>query len=262
MSTILRAQQKNKLGQNASTPIKMQENPVWKILILVGITLIVILLSALLYIRLMPTVEPEAVIIEPVLKSVLKPVSKIVFQTQKMPEKKQAQKVIYIASQPKQSVSPQKSDIKQVVIPTANVEAQEIEEAKKIAEKEQQEMDDVSDKMKQRFALAVSLTDDEDEITDDNINIQRDGLESSDGSDIRDMSSSFQRAVPPISYESHVYSSISENRWIKINGEKLKEGDLDRSGQLKIVEIEPQRTIFRLGSQSFSLESLVDWKGH
>ena len=261
MSTILRALQKNKLGQNASIQVKTKENPVWKILILLGIALIVILLSVLLYIRLTPTVKPEVVIIEPVLK----PVSKIVFQTQKMPENKQAQKVIYIAKQsipPKKSVSPKKQEVKQIVIPTANVEAQEIEEAKKIAEKEQQEMDDVSDKMKQRFALAVSLTDDEDEATDDIMNTKNDGLESADGSDIRDMSSSFQRAVPPISYESHVYSSISENRWIKINGEKLKEGDLDRSGQLKIVEIEPQRTIFRLGSQSFSLESLVDWKGH
>ena len=181
MSTILRALQKNKLGAQAGSRDKIKPNLTWRIMVLVGIALIIMLLSGLLYIRLFPAVEAKPVAI----KRVLNPVSKIVFQTQSMPEKAQEKTIVYVAKPVKKTVS------KPSLIPTKKEEL-----------KDQQEMNAVSDKMKQRFALAVSLTDNEAEVNNVKVNPaadSNDGLESADGSDIRDMSSRFQQGIPSIS---------------------------------------------------------------
>ena len=76
------------------------------------------------------------------------------------------------------------------------------------------------------------------------------------------MSRGFQEKVPAIQYNSHMYSSVPEDRWIRINGKTLKEGGFDNTGLLELIEIQPQRSIFRLGRQSFSIEALTDWKGY
>jgi len=127
-------------------------------------------------------------------------------------------------------------------------------------EKIQQEPEvEVSEELKKRFELALLLNpiEEQSEIIENN-----DEEIFSDGTDIHQMSSGFQNKVSPISYEAHVYSSIVEDRWIRINGERLIEGDFDSSGQLQLIEIQPQRSIFRVERQSFSLESLDDWKGY
>lgn len=110
-----------------------------------------------------------------------------------------------------------------------------------------------SDDLQQRFELALLDSSEQQEFSSPVIN--------NDGSDISDMSSSFQKRVPSIAYDTHVYSTNAGDRWIKINGEKLKEGQFDRQGKIQLLEIQPNRSIFRVGQQSFSLESLTDWKG-
>ena len=83
-----------------------------------------------------------------------------------------------------------------------------------------------------------------------------------DNRDLHEMSDSFQSLVPIINYEAHMYSSDLNERWIRINGERMVEGMQFKDTQLKLVEIEPNKSIFRLGRQSFTLESLTDWKGY
>ena len=83
-----------------------------------------------------------------------------------------------------------------------------------------------------------------------------------DGSDLHEMSAEFQKKVPSIQYDAHLYSTIVGERWIKINGENLKEGQFDKQDEIQLLKIQPNRSIFRVGRQSFSLESLTDWKGY
>lgn len=62
-------------------------------------------------------------------------------------------------------------------------------------------------------------------------------------------------------YGSHVYSSVSANRTININGRDYHEGDEVAAGVV-LLRIEPEASIFRVGSQSFSLNALTDWQGY
>jgi len=73
------------------------------------------------------------------------------------------------------------------------------------------------------------------------------------------MDTRFQQQVPTIRYDFHVYSSNQNDRWIRINGEDLKEGDFDSSGKIKIVTILPNQTDFRVAGRIFYLKSLTDW---
>jgi len=59
-----------------------------------------------------------------------------------------------------------------------------------------------------------------------------------------------------------MYSTVAADRWIRINGETLKEGDFDSRGEVELVEILPNQSVFRFGTQSFTLESLMDWQGY
>lgn len=67
--------------------------------------------------------------------------------------------------------------------------------------------------------------------------------------------------VPAMKYGAHVYSTISANRVININGHDYHEGDEVVKGVV-LLKIEPEVSIFRVGSQSFSLNALTDWKGY
>lgn len=67
-----------------------------------------------------------------------------------------------------------------------------------------------------------------------------------------------KQTIPSITYSSHVYSSSSQRRRIKINGKELAEGESIGS-DLEVLEIAPNSVILRHKGQSFSLEALTDW---
>ncbi|ABM02046.1 General secretion pathway protein B [Psychromonas ingrahamii 37] len=110
----------------------------------------------------------------------------------------------------------------------------------------------VSNELQQRFEFALADSKKQNKLSPIEL--------SHDGRDLYEMAGNFQQKVPSIRYDTHIYSSIVEERWIKINGNKLKEGQFDPQGKIQLLEIQPNRSIFRLDRQSFSLESLTDWK--
>ena len=112
----------------------------------------------------------------------------------------------------------------------------------------------VSNDLQRRFELALLDIPEQEIVSSPEIH--------HDGSDLHDMSAEFQKKVPSIQYDAHLYSTVVGERWIKINGENLKEGQFDGQGQIQLLKIQPNRSIFRVGRQSFSLESLTDWKGY
>ncbi len=77
---------------------------------------------------------------------------------------------------------------------------------------------------------------------------------------LADLPPAVSSRVPALRYSSHVYSSSAANRIITINGRDYREGDEVAPG-VKLLQIQPEYSIFRVGGQSFSLQSLTDWPG-
>ena len=259
MSTILQALQKSKSEQAGNPPpiIQTDNNQSrWKIIISFAMFVIIVLLSTLIYLLINPYngIKQEVAIESPVVEKIQKnEIVKVTFDTQPLN---------VIASQP-EKFSPTQEIAPPVTVATT-IKPTQVEQQIALtdqSEPNQSQQDaEVSDELKKRFELALLLNQIEEEQTA-SIESNNEG-EMADGSNIRQMSSSFQNKVPPLSYEAHVYSTVITDRWIRINGEKLIEGNFDSTGKLELIEIQPQRSIFRLERQSFSLESLVDWKGY
>ena len=77
---------------------------------------------------------------------------------------------------------------------------------------------------------------------------------------LADLPSALSAQVPPLRYSSHVYSSTASNRIVTLNGRDFHEGDEVAPG-VKLLQIQADYSIFRVGRQSFSLQSLTDWNG-
>jgi len=261
MSTILQALEKNKLNQAGAPPPIIQHEEklgIWKIALSLALFIIIALLSILIYILLNPKTEPPILVSAPTeLTPVNHSATKIIFETQPLPVPVIKEIKVKPTIKTVVEVEHEEPAIKPMQVTSAQGETY----LEPIKEQSALDYDDIPSDLKERFKLAVLMTDIEenDHSIDNNASIEE---EISDGSDIREMSSAFQNKVPPIRYDSHMYSSAIKERWIRINGETLQEGDIDSTGQLELLEIQPQRSIFRLGRQSFSIESLEDWLGY
>ena len=77
---------------------------------------------------------------------------------------------------------------------------------------------------------------------------------------LADLPTTLSSQVPPLRYSSHVYSSTASNRIVTLNGRDFHEGDEVAPG-VKLLQIQADYSIFRVGNQSFSLASLTDWNG-
>ena len=258
MSTILNALQKQGANQ-ACNMAHMHSNRHWKAALFVSLLIIIALLSALIFILLKPQVHLPSVArqTETVLQAVpgdeplpavnivqqktpaVKPIGKVFLQTKRLPIS--ADKT---SSRTLETASGDASDGQPEIVVSG--------EKKQRQAQQKIDYSNVSDELQQRFERALLMSKDEGKAFIES--------ENSDGNDLHQMASDFQDQVPAISYDFHVYSSVAEERWIRINGEDLVEGQFDRSGEIQVVEIQANQTVFRLGSQSFSLQSLTDWQ--
>ena len=64
--------------------------------------------------------------------------------------------------------------------------------------------------------------------------------------------------LPSMSFSAHMYATSPENRWVRVNGKRLQEGDFIAS-DLQLVNIEPQRVILAYKQEVFSMNALADW---
>ena len=77
---------------------------------------------------------------------------------------------------------------------------------------------------------------------------------------LADLPSALSAQVPPLRYSSHLYSSTASNPIVTLNGRVFHEGDEVAPG-VTLLQILADYSVFRVGSQSFSLASLTDWNG-
>ncbi|MBT81071.1 MAG: general secretion pathway protein GspB [Alteromonadaceae bacterium] len=64
--------------------------------------------------------------------------------------------------------------------------------------------------------------------------------------------------LPGMAFNAHMYASRPSDRWVRVNGKQLGEGDwID--DKVQIVKIEAQRVILSFENKEFSMAALTDW---
>ncbi len=64
--------------------------------------------------------------------------------------------------------------------------------------------------------------------------------------------------LPSMAFSAHMYASIKSERWVRVNGTRMVEGDkIDQ--MIEIIRIEPQHVILNYSGQTFSMAALTDW---
>jgi len=68
----------------------------------------------------------------------------------------------------------------------------------------------------------------------------------------------YQDLVPPLQFTSHIYSSDDSERWVKVNRQVVKEGELINA-DLRLVKVTPEQVIIEMQQRQFTLPALTDW---
>lgn len=110
---------------------------------------------------------------------------------------------------------------------------------------------DVSDELRNKFALALE---------------QSSGLpkhqsvteHAAPARDIQTLDEMLKRQIPPLRFEAHIFSSDPKQRWVKVNGKDLQEGQWV-TADIQLKEITPQYVLLQTGRQMFSMAALTEW---
>ena len=113
---------------------------------------------------------------------------------------------------------------------------------------------DVSPELMARFNKAIEELDDKatDEKPSEQV-IVRDNLPRVDQLPVRMLT-----RLPSMAFSAHMYASRPSDRWVRVNGQQLGEGDWIGS-DVQIVKIEAQRVILSFEGKEFSMAALTDW---
>ncbi|MCT6698854.1 general secretion pathway protein GspB [Rheinheimera sp. 4Y26] len=110
---------------------------------------------------------------------------------------------------------------------------------------------EVSDELKSKFALAL-------EETGSAPRRQSVTEHAAPARDINSLDELLKRQIPPLRFEAHVYATEPKQRWVKVNGKDLQEGQWV-TADIQIKEITPQYVLLQTGRQLFSVEALSEW---
>ncbi|MBU2897231.1 general secretion pathway protein GspB [Vibrio hepatarius] len=70
----------------------------------------------------------------------------------------------------------------------------------------------------------------------------------------------WQGKLPPLDFQTHVYSSNPDKRWAKINGTEYREGDWI-SEDIQLQNIESQYSVISFNGLEIQVPALYDWQG-
>ncbi|EWH09628.1 general secretion pathway protein A [Catenovulum agarivorans DS-2] len=74
-----------------------------------------------------------------------------------------------------------------------------------------------------------------------------------------DFPDAFQARIPALDFQTHIYSSEPEQRWVKVNGKIIREQQQIVTGVV-LEEISQQRVIIKAHGERFSLPALTSWQ--
>ena len=113
---------------------------------------------------------------------------------------------------------------------------------------------EVSDELRQRFASAMAASD-----IDNRPSRSVVRTNSAPAQDISELASALQQRIPPLRFEAHVYATQSSQRWVKVNGKSLQEGQWV-TADIQLSEITPHYVLLKMGNEFFSMPALTDYK--
>jgi general secretion pathway protein B len=64
--------------------------------------------------------------------------------------------------------------------------------------------------------------------------------------------------LPSMAFSAHMYASDPKERWVRVNGRRVNEGDYIED-DLRVITIKPQELILSFNGQEFSMAALTDW---
>lgn len=111
---------------------------------------------------------------------------------------------------------------------------------------------EVSGELRDKFASALKAT--------ENTSTNKAGFRSHNApaTDIHSLDAQLQLQIPPLRFDAHVYATSVSQRWVKVNGKTLQEGQWV-TADIRIREITPQYVLLELGTQLFSMAALTEW---
>ena len=112
----------------------------------------------------------------------------------------------------------------------------------------------VSAELRDKFASAIEATEDSRRSN----TVQRSAA--APARDINSLERQLQQQIPPLRFDAHVYATTASQRWVKVNGKTLQEGQWV-TADIRIKEITPQFVLLQWGSQLFSMAALTEWPG-
>ena len=110
---------------------------------------------------------------------------------------------------------------------------------------------EVSEELRNKFALAL-------EQSDPLPRHQAVTSHAAPARDIQTLDDLLKRQIPPLRFEAHIYASEPKQRWVKVNGKDLQEGQWV-TADIQLKEITPQYVLLQTGRQMFSMEALTEW---
>ena len=66
------------------------------------------------------------------------------------------------------------------------------------------------------------------------------------------------KELPSMAFSAHMFASLPSERWVRVNGQNLLEGDLIDK-KVRIVQIAPQHVILNYAGHEFSMQAMTDW---
>lgn len=111
---------------------------------------------------------------------------------------------------------------------------------------------EVSAELRERFASALAET------ADNRRPASSVTTHSAPAQDISMLDITLQRQLPRLKFEAHVYATQPAQRWVKVNGKSLQEGQWV-TADVRLREITPHYVLLEFGQQLFSMRALSEW---
>lgn len=109
----------------------------------------------------------------------------------------------------------------------------------------------VSDELRDKFSQALKATEQ---------TSQQRVIRSNDAPapDISTLDAALLQQIPALRFDAHVYATSATQRWVKVNGKTLQEGQWV-TADIRIREITQQYVLLQLGTELFSMAALTQW---
>ena len=75
---------------------------------------------------------------------------------------------------------------------------------------------------------------------------------------IDQLSPAIQIQLPAMSFSAHMYASNETDRWVRVNGKRIREGDFIAT-DLQLMKIDPETVVLSFRGQEFTMNALTDW---